>query len=673
MNTYTIDYNSSPKPLILAVGSGTNTFAYSNDGINWMGSGTDFFKGTNSTGSGIGYDAKWNGIQWVALGRCTTNSCPIMYSNGDLSVVPPVYNYSSYGTNWTKSYDLASTQSIAISSTGQYQTVILDDGNKIYTSSDYGATWNDRTTPDSENWRSLCVSSTGKYQSVGTIYHGTYYSNNNGATWIKSNMPNVFFVTSIAMSSNGEYQTLLTSTVGKWESNNSGIDWNQVSEGILPYRNYSSVGISDNGQYQSICVSDGYIYYTEDSGASWNQSNASYSRWGNIAVSSTGQYQVACGAPANVIYSSDYGKTWTASSLSSTSDYYALSMSKTTGQYLTLYKNTGMYYSNDYGKTWTADTNGFIGSAAVSSDGTYQVLAGTKNGMNPGIYYSQLPAVSSGGIIWQNATPSNIFTTQGNGVAWNGTRWVAVGEGTNTIAYSSDGTNWTGVVSNLFTTGYNIAWNGSLYVAVGTGTSNAIATSSDGINWTGRGSSMFGTTGTSIGYGVAWNGSLWVAVGSGTTSTIVYSSDGINWTGIGASIFSTSGYGRGIAWNGSRWVAVGSVTNTIAYSNDGINWTGLGTNYFATSSPVGYSVAWTGVRWIATGGGANGITNTIYYSPDGIIWTGAGSSIFSTGGYGIGIRPFDTVSLTNPNNALEIVSDSYYQNGYDNFVFSVKQ
>ena len=119
-------------------------------------------------------------------------------------------------------------------------------------------------------------------------------------------------------------------------------------------------------------------------------------------------------------------------------------------------------------------------------------------------------------------------------------------------------------------------------------------------------------------------------------------------------------------------MAVGEGTNTIAYSNDGINWVGLGITYFATGSPIGYSVAWTGVCWIATGTGTSGITNTIYYSTDGIIWTGAGSSIFSTGGYGIGVKSFDTVSITSTNNSLDIVSDSYYQNGSDNFVFNIK-
>jgi hypothetical protein len=195
---------------------------------------------------------------------------------------------------------------------------------------------------------------------------------------------------------------------------------------------------------------------------------------------------------------------------------------------------------------------------------------------------------------------------------------------------------------------------------------------------------MFGTTGTSIGNGVAWNGSLWVAVGQGTTYTIATSSDGINWTGVpNSAIIFTIGYG--VAWNGSLWVAVGSGSgNTIATSPDGINWTGQGSTVFTNA---GRSITWNGIRWVAGGTGGN----TIATSPNGLNWTGLGTSIFGTGGYGISasnymntytinnynvspnpLTPSDIVSLTSPNNSLDIVSDSYYQNGYDNFVFSVK-
>jgi hypothetical protein len=113
-------------------------------------------------------------------------------------------------------------------------------------------------------------------------------------------------------------------------------------------------------------------------------------------------------------------------------------------------------------------------------------------------------------------------------VAWNGSLWVAAGEGTNTLAYSSDGKTWTGsansdlIISEL---GLSVAWNGSLWVAGGGGT-NTLAYSYDGIVW------YASTNGNSIltpyVFSVAWNGSLWVAGGEGP-NTLAYSYDGIFW------------------------------------------------------------------------------------------------------------------------------------------------
>ena len=45
----------------IAVGSSINTIAYSDNGINWTGIGTTVF-------TGQGYGVSWNGTIWVAVG-----------------------------------------------------------------------------------------------------------------------------------------------------------------------------------------------------------------------------------------------------------------------------------------------------------------------------------------------------------------------------------------------------------------------------------------------------------------------------------------------------------------------------------------------------------------------------------------------------------------------------
>jgi hypothetical protein len=80
---------------------------------------------------------------------------------------------------------------------------------------------------------------------------------------------------------------------------------------------------------------------------------------------------------------------------------------------------------------------------------------------------------------------SSIFTTVTT-VAWNGTRWVAGGQGDNQLAYSDDGITWfpSSSGSGAVFSGYcdTVAWNGSLWVAGGYGT-NQLAYSYDGDTW----------------------------------------------------------------------------------------------------------------------------------------------------------------------------------------------
>ncbi|NDB85259.1 MAG: hypothetical protein EB127_21540, partial [Alphaproteobacteria bacterium] len=230
-------------------------------------------------------------------------------------------------------------------------------------------------------------------------------------------------------------------------------------------------------------------------------------------------------------------------------------------------------------------------------------------------------AYSSDGQSWIGIG-TNIFSTRGKGITWDGIKWVAVGEGTNSIAYSYNGINWTSVASSPFTIGNDIEYEDNIFVAMGELT-NTIAYSYDGVNWVGLSNTIF----SSRGNGCFCNGNLWVGVGEGSSNTLAYSTNnGTSWTGNGKSIFSVSG--KGVVWNGDIFVAVGEGTNTIAYSSDGISWTGIGTFVFTTR---GNSVAWNGEIFVAVGEG----TNTIAYSYDGITWTGIGTVLMSGKGLGI--------------------------------------
>jgi hypothetical protein len=222
---------------------------------------------------------------------------------------------------------------------------------------------------------------------------------------------------------------------------------------------------------------------------------------------------------------------------------------------------------------------------------------------------------TNSGVSWVGLGTS-IFSTIAYDVAWNGSIWVAGGAGTNGLAYSYDGINWVGVGTSVLSAVRGVAWSGTRWVAVGNG-ANTIAYSADGITWTGTGTTVFSVGGNFV----AWGGSQFVAVGDGTTNTIATSPDGITWTGR-AKPFSS--YGTCVAYNGSLWVAtgVGDPNNTVYTSTDGSTWTGRS----ITGGTFAWSVAWNGSLWVM---GAQGTTK-IFTSTDGLTWTGQTTTNFGT-------------------------------------------
>ena len=254
---------------------------------------------------------------------------------------------------------------------------------------------------------------------------------------------------------------------------------------------------------------------------------------------------------------------------------------------------------------------------------------------------------------------TTVFTSQGRGVAWNGSMWVAVGIGQNSIAWSNDGKNWTGLGrKQLSGGGYGVACNDSMWVAVGV-KDYGIAYSTDGKNWMSavcsgvdtcataggqpRGGNTFGWGGVTV----AWNGKIWVAGGGQGANdkyklyspTIAWSEDGKTWVGVTNSNQLLANGCTGLAWNGNMWLATGysyrsgagqvnprPSGNKIARSQDGKNWTIINNTLLVGS----YGMAWNGSLWITGGNNAYAQSrNMLSYSEDGIKWVGLGQNQFS--------------------------------------------
>jgi hypothetical protein len=278
---------------------------------------------------------------------------------------------------------------------------------------------------------------------------------------------------------------------------------------------------------------------------------------------------------------------------------------------------------------------------------------------------------SADGLNWYAATsPFNTAGGYCNGIAYNGTVWVAVGSNvavasapTVTVAYSYDGISWINASGTTFTgtvggVAFGVAWGKDKFVAVGcsastTPVTNTCIYSYDGINWLAASNNIFGTGTGSVALGVCYNGSRWVVVGGQNVASSIpgaivgYSANGITWTSGSGITLTAGGAFRSVAWNGTLFVMVGAIAaltpaTTAAYSPDGITWTSTstsGTNVFgAVSGASGFGICWNGSRWVAVGRSAStgATTLTINTSVNGLIWTTVSTAFTFNGTIGCG-------------------------------------
>jgi hypothetical protein len=154
----------------------------------------------------------------------------------------------------------------------------------------------------------------------------------------------------------------------------------------------------------------------------------------------------------------------------------------------------------------------------------------------------------------------SVFSVSCRSIARSADLWIAGGEGSNnTLAYSRDGKQWTGLGTSIFSTAcHHVAYNGLVWVAVGAGSANSLAVSTDGLVWTGLGKTVFSTAGTSV----DWNGHQWLATGNGTSNTMAVSANGSAWTGLGNSVLATAP--NHVRWANSQWMVAAGATDASA-------------------------------------------------------------------------------------------------------------
>jgi len=236
----------------------------------------------------------WGGVSISANGQYQTAYVNRAY----------IYISSNFGSSFTPVASQQSWLGISISSTGQYQSAIYNpystiasiySGGYIYTSTDYGNTWNPVNSTGSKYWSSIAVSSTGQYQtavsSLSPEVQATivvYISNNFGktftpisTTWAAASIN----TSSISISATGQYQAIAVNNSNIYISNNYGASWSTTATSDT----WSSISMSANGQYLIATANNNYIVTSVNYGNTWTN-NSTVDTIYSAAMSSDGQY-----------------------------------------------------------------------------------------------------------------------------------------------------------------------------------------------------------------------------------------------------------------------------------------------------------------------------------------------------------------------------------------------
>jgi photosystem II stability/assembly factor-like uncharacterized protein/fibronectin type 3 domain-containing protein len=340
------------------------------------------------------YDSYREHIKYSSTGA-------LLYSDGGSGYLK---SSSNDGATWTTLYNsgVRGWQSIAVSGDGSnvFATTSVGSTGDMYTSSDSGQTWLNRT-PGFKAWHSILWSSDQqKIVNCGNNWN-IISSNDGGTTWSDRNSGTQQW-NMIAGSVNGTVLAASASYGYITTSTDSGVTWTkQTAAGSLRWNGISS---SADGQRMAAIVYEGGIYTSIDLGSTWIKRDSAGSRyWSSIASSSDGLKLAACAKGDLVYTSADGGINWTPRDFAGPQSWRSIVSSADGNRLVATAYNGRVYTSTNAGGDWIDHTAPEI-LYGVSSSTDGLKLAAIGNGY---IYTSK-----DGGISWmkQSAAGSKAWT-----------------------------------------------------------------------------------------------------------------------------------------------------------------------------------------------------------------------------------------------------------------------
>jgi photosystem II stability/assembly factor-like uncharacterized protein len=329
--TWTLGTNSGSHSWSSISGNSTNQYlnAVENGGTIWTSSD---------------YGATWSA---VANPGAATWLCAAISADATTmlagELVPWVSNNG--GVDWRKvplfSPGSVNTFSSFISPDGTFIAVAINDittPRNIWTSSDSGYSWTERTTSGARVWTGIAGSSDGSKLVAVADSSYIYTSSNSGATWTQR------------------------ATSAGWRGAAS----------------------DSTGQYLATTQYGGYIYTSDDSGENWTQ-RATAQDWIAIASNYNGQHLVAAVKNGGSIWTSaDYGVTWVERTAAGTRAWYSVACSAYGNNIIAGVTGTAsLWASSDFGATWSEQTGSASGNwYGVASSANARTILAVKDSVN---------------------------------------------------------------------------------------------------------------------------------------------------------------------------------------------------------------------------------------------------------------------------------------------------
>jgi photosystem II stability/assembly factor-like uncharacterized protein len=517
------------------------------------------------------------------------------------------------------------------------------DQGDIWTSSDSGVTWINRTTGTGESgyeWEAITSSSDGT-KLVATAACATgcpfvdgtvWVSSNSGATWSQAfdRGTSAFFKT-IASSANCTDLVAADQFGDIWTSTTTGATWTDRTSGAGS-KFWDSVTSSSDGTKLAAVVDFQGIWTSSNSGVTWTEQtsdnpNANEQPWLSITSSSDGSNLAAVSYEGNIWTSSDSGVTWVATdNVPGPNTWDSIASSVDGSKLVAVSQVEGglgdIFTSGDSGSTWVDRTQ-----ATGPSGQEWFLVASSVDG-------TKLAAVSE-----DDELLGNIWTSTDSGVTWTN-RTVGTSAGDMDWQYitsSSDGTHLAAFENDT----------GDIWTSVDSGVTwvnQTTGTSASGLQWLSLTSSADGTKLAAVEVN---NGDIWTSTDSGVTwvdqttgtdasgqswESITSSSDGTKlaaaatngdiWTSSDSGVTwvnqTTGTDAGGLQWEWVTSSADGTVLAAFEYTNDDI-WISTDSSVTWTDETAGTSAS--GQDWIAVALSSDGskIAAAVNF---GDIWSG---------------------------------------------------